>query len=108
MKVGHLRIYFAFVLAAMLAVTIWASLEQNVIEGFASVTQFRWGWATLADTYFAFLAFYLWVHLRERSWIARAGWLMAILLLGNFAMAAYALIAMKGLKPADEVPRGPA
>jgi hypothetical protein len=48
----------------------------------------------LFDTYWAFLTFYCWVAYKERTWLARIGWLLGILLLGNIAMAAYMLIQL--------------
>jgi hypothetical protein len=53
-----------------------------------------WFIATLFDTYFAFLTFWLWLAWKERTWPRRLGWLVAILLLGNIAMAVYLLIQL--------------
>jgi hypothetical protein len=47
------------------------------------------------DAYFGFLAFWLYVAWRERTVASRLGWLVALLLLGNFAIAAYALLCLK-------------
>jgi hypothetical protein len=94
MKWG-LRLFFAIVFMAMLFVTTWASLDKNVFAGGALVMAEPWGVATLFDTYFAFLTFYLWVLYKESSSVARLLWLLAILLLGNFAMAIYALIQIQ-------------
>ena len=49
--------------------------------------------------YFAFVAFFFWVCFRERSAFARVLWLILIFLLGNIAMATYALIQLAKLKP---------
>lgn len=81
----------------MIAVTTWASLEKSVVLGFQLVSAERWGIATLFDAYFGFLFFYLWVHYRENSGLARASWLVAILLFGNIAMAIYLLNAIRQL-----------
>jgi len=53
-----------------------------------------WFIATLFDTYFAFLTFYLWVAYKETRWSLRLAWLVAILLLGNIAMAVYVLLQL--------------
>ena len=50
-----------------------------------------WFIATLFDTYFGFLTFYVWLAYKETSNLARILWLLAILLLGNIAMAIYLL-----------------
>ena len=79
------------VLVAMICVTSWASLQVTLWETPRAVATHPWFIATLFDTYFAFLTFYLWVVYREKSWFARVAWLISILLLGNIAMAIYML-----------------
>ena len=59
-----------------------------------------WFIATLFDTYWGFLTFYCWVFYKENSWMKRVTWLVAILLLGNIAMAVYVLNKLFRL-PAD-------
>jgi hypothetical protein len=50
-----------------------------------------WFIATLAGAYGAFATFFGWVCYKQTSWLARIAWFIAIMLLGNIAMAAYAL-----------------
>ena len=92
--IWFLRIFFIIVLVSMLCVTSWASLQCSLLEIPGSVGGHPWFIATLFDTYWAFLTFYCWVAYKERSWIARIGWLLGILLLGNIAMAVYMLILL--------------
>ena len=66
----------------------------NVLDGFVTVCSEPWGLATMFDAYFGFLAFWLYVAWRESRWSARAGWLVGLLLLGNFAIAGYALACL--------------
>ena len=89
-----LRIIFAVILASMLAVTIWAGNEVALWNTPRAVATHPWFIATLFDTYFAFLTFYAWLAYKETSWAARISWLVAILLLGNIAMAAYMLLQL--------------
>lgn len=89
-----LRIVFSIVVLAMLAVTSWASLKVAMWDTPRAVATHPWFIATLFDTYFAFLTFWLWLAWRERHWIPRLAWLVAILLLGNIAMASYVLVAL--------------
>lgn len=86
-----LRIAAAFVLVAMLAVTTWASLQVALWDTPRAVATHPWFIATLFDTYFAFLTFYVWLAYKETSNLARVLWLLAILFLGNIAMAIYLL-----------------
>ena len=92
-----LRIYFIVVLAAMLAATAWASSYIALWKMPREVATHPWFIATLIDTYFAFLVFWLWLAWRERTWPARIGWLIAILLLGNIAIAIYMLMRLAKL-----------
>ena len=107
-----IALYFILVLVAMTWVSWYAStaptitsLAQyaglkgkegvNVIKGFEIVCSEPWGLATMFDAYFGFLAFWLYVAWRERTVASRLGWLVALLLLGNFAIAGYALLCLK-------------
>jgi predicted permease len=96
-----LKVWFVLVLLAMLGVTSWAQSREGLLTALARIPQDPWFVATLFDTYFAFLAFFFWVCYRERSHVARAVWLILILLLGNIAMAVYALIHLARLKPEE-------
>ncbi len=95
-----LRVLFGAILAFMLVTTTWASLQQNLFEGGAQMLASPWGWMTLFDAYLGFITFYVWVAYKERSTAARALWFVAIMLLGNIAMAFYVLLELAAL-PSD-------
>jgi hypothetical protein len=102
-----LRFLFIGVVGSMLGVTTWASLHQSLGD-FARSATFREPWviATLADAYWAFVAFYVWVAWKEQSLAARVLWFVAIILLGNMAMAAYMLVQLFAVPtggPIDDV-----
>lgn len=87
-----LRISFCVIIASMLGLTGWASLQQSLGDFARSETiRHPWVLATLADAYWAFLTFFVWVAWKEQAWPARVLWLVSIVLLGNFAMSAYML-----------------
>ena len=92
-----LRCLFSGILLAMIAVTSWASTEVALWDTPRAVVTHPWFIATLFDTYFAFLAFWLWVAWLEKTWLRRITWLVAILLLGNIAMAIYMLVRISRL-----------
>ncbi len=92
-----LLLLFSGILVAMLAVTGWASSQVALWRLPGELVAHPWFIATLFDTYFAFLTFWLWLAWREGSWPVRIAWLIAILLLGNIAMAAYVLIQLARL-----------
>ena len=89
--IWFLRIAFSVVVATMLAVTGWASFQVPLWETPRAVATHPWFIATLFDCYFGFLTFYVWLAYRETKPWVRIAWLVAILLLGNLAMAAYVL-----------------
>lgn len=86
------------VLACMTVITVIASLDRSILEGGRGLWPDPWFIATLMDAYFGFLTFYLWVAYKETNWMARGGWLVAILTLGNFAISGYLLIQLLKLK----------
>jgi hypothetical protein len=102
-----LTLLFAGILAAMLVITVTASLNQPLWQwgGLTAEPDRWWTWATLADAYFGFLTFYAWVFYKERGLAARVGWFVAIMLLGNIAMATYVLTELARLRPGEPVAR---
>jgi hypothetical protein len=87
--VWFLRVLFVGVLGSMLWVTTWASLHTPLFDIPPEVWKHPWFIATLVDAYWAFTAFYIWVAWKEQSAAARVLWFVAIMLLGNIAMAIY-------------------
>lgn len=98
--ITFLKTLFLAILAAMLAVTITASLERGVFEAGSALWPDPWFKATLADAYFGFITFYVWVAYKERTLAARLIWFVLIMCLGNIAMAIYVLNQLFRL-PAD-------
>jgi hypothetical protein len=96
-----LRGLFLVVLASMLAVTTWASLQCPLFGVPREVATHPWFIATLFDTYWAFVAFFVWVCFKQAAVGARVAWFVAIMLLGNIAMAVYCLRELFGV-PATE------
>ena len=89
-----LRGLFFVVLASMLWVTTWASLQCPLFAVPRDVFTHPWFIATMFDAYWGFTTFFVWVCYQQRSWLARVAWFVAIMLLGNVAMAAYCLAAL--------------
>lgn len=89
---------FGLFLAAMIGVTVWASLGQNIWDAGYLFNE-RWFVATFVDAYLGFLTFYVWVAYRERTVIGRVLWFVAIMGLGNIAMAVYVIIQLVRLRP---------
>lgn len=96
-----MQVYALAVLVSMMIVTTWASLDASVLVGFQRLLADRWGLATLADAYFGFLWFWLWIAHKEASIPRSLLWLLLLLALGNLAMAAYVLVQLARLKPGE-------
>ncbi len=96
---------FGFILVSMLCVTGWASLVQPVWEwtGLKQQPNHAWTIATLFDAYFGFITFYMWVLYKERGAIGRVLWFVAIMALGNMAMAVYVLKELRKLDEDDDM-----
>ena len=92
--IWYLRSAFIFVLVTMLCATSWAGHQCALWKTPEAVVTHPWFIATMFDTYFGFLTFYIWLAYKETGLVARIGWLIAILLLGNIAMSAYMLITL--------------
>lgn len=86
-----LRILSLVILISMLAITSWASLHTPLSKIPREVIGHPWFIATLFDAYWAFITFYVWVAWKESTLAARVLWFVAIVALGNIAMAVYML-----------------
>ena len=98
---NFLRALFALILLAMLSVAITASIDQNIFEAVGNMWPNWWFKATLADAYFGFLTFFVWVAYKELRLWRKLGWFTSIMLLGNLAISAYMLIELYKLKVGD-------
>jgi hypothetical protein len=95
-----LILLFAGILLCMLCVTGWASFTQPVWEwsGLTRQPDHAWTIATLCDAYCGLITFYVWVAYKEPRTAFRVVWFVAIMLLGNMAMAAYMLKELRRLQ----------
>jgi hypothetical protein len=95
-----LKLLFSFILVSLAAYTSWASTQQALWDwqGLVREPDRWWTIATLIDAYYAFLTFYVWVFYKEARAAGRIGWFVAIMLLGNMAMAAYVLRELARLR----------
>ena len=91
-----LTLLFGGIFTTLLAWTVWATLHQSVTSwgGLTTPPDHYWTIATLLDAYFGFITFYVWVAFKERRWLPRVSWFVAIMLLGNMAMSLYVLIQL--------------
>ena len=89
-----LLLLFSGILVAMLAVTAWASSEVALWSLPRELVAHPWFIATLFDAYWAFITFYVWMAWKEQSLAARLLWFLAVIALGNIAMAVYMLVEL--------------
>jgi hypothetical protein len=89
-----LKLLFTGIIAAMLYVTLTAGFDRNLFDASRELWSHGWFKATLADAYFGFLTFWVWVAYKERRLWRSLAWFVLIMGLGNMAMAAYVLIEL--------------
>ena len=89
-----LILLFLLIFVAMLAVTAYASLDRSIFRVGPPLTSDPWFHATLADAYFGFLTFFVWVAYKEQGFWRRLVWFVLIMALGNIAMSIYVLIQL--------------
>ena len=93
-----LRLMFLFFLLIMLYVTVSATIDQNIFEAVGNLWSNWWFKATLADAYFGFLTFFVWVAYKEIHLWRKLVWFASIMLLGNLAISAYMLVELYKLQ----------
>ncbi|MGQ0587112.1 MAG: DUF1475 family protein [Gammaproteobacteria bacterium] len=92
-------------LIALIGVSIWATTKLSIVPAIQALLADPgagtnpWFVATIFDAYFGFLWFWAWIAYKETSNLARGGWLVGVLLLGNIAMATYMLLQLRKLPP---------
>ena len=92
--INRLKLLFGAILVVMLYFTVTAGLGRGMFEAGGELWPNPWFRATLADAYCGFLAIYAWVFYRERSWVGRGLWFVAIMGLGNIAVSVYVLVRL--------------
>lgn len=90
----RLLLLFGGILAGMLSVTTYASLDRSILDVGPQLTSDPWFHATLADAYFGFLTFYVWVAYKESALWRKVVWCVLIITLGNITMSIYVLIQL--------------
>jgi hypothetical protein len=100
-----LIVLFGTILLTLLGYTVFASSQQSVLDwqGMTVGPDRWWTIAAMIDAYYGFITFYVWVFVKERAALARIGWFLAIMALGNMAMSAYVLRQLFKLKPGEPI-----
>ena len=96
-----LKLVFIFFFIAIAYGTVTATLDRGMVTALRELWPDAWFRASLIDTYCAFLTIYLWIAYKEKSFFARALWLVLVLVLGTLAYSVYILIQLFKLKPEE-------
>jgi predicted permease len=96
-----LRAFFALIFGSMLLLAITATIDQSMFEAVGKMWPNWWFRATLADAYFGFLTFFVWVAYKELRLWRKLVWFASIMLLGNLAISVYMLLELSKLKAGD-------
>ena len=90
--VGQIMALAGFIFA--LASIVYGIVEADIIiEGNLMLSVF-WGKFTFIDIYMAFVVFYIWVFLREKSWWMRVLWFLLVMAGGSMSICLYLFIAL--------------
>jgi len=81
-------------LLTMTAALTWGFSVGDFWEEGAQLMRLPWGVISVIDVYTGAALFSGWIAFRERSRAAVAGWVLSIIVLGNLATSAYALLAL--------------
>ena len=98
-------------LIALVGVSAWATSKISIVPAIQALLADPaggtnpWFIATTFDAYFGFLWFWAWIAYKETSNLARGAWLVAVLALGNIAMATYMLLQLRKLPAGAGVDR---
>jgi hypothetical protein len=87
-----IRIITAALTVVMAATIIYGMFAGSFGGEGGEILDLAWGRVTLIDLYVGLALFGGWIVIRERSPVA-VPWLVALVLLGNFATALYAFVA---------------
>lgn len=96
-----LKALFALIFVGMLSLVITASVDQSMSEAVGKMWPNWWFKATLADAYFGFLTFFVWVAYKELRLWRKLVWFASIMLLGNLAISLYILLELFKLQAGD-------
>ena len=98
-----LKWFFALIIVGMLSIIITASIDQNILEAVGNLWPNWWFRATLADAYFGFLTFFVWVAYKELHLWRKLVWFASFMLMGNLAISAYMLLELYKVQAGDTI-----
>lgn len=82
-------------LLAMTGILIYAFSVGNFSEEGSQLLSLSWGIVSLVDLYVGFALFSCWIVYREKAWLPSVIWVVLMMVLGFWAGALYAFIALQ-------------
>lgn len=83
-------------LLAMSAVLVYGFSVGNFATDGAKILANPWGIVSLVDLYVGFALFSGWIVYREKAWLPSVIWVILMMVLGFWAAALYAFLALQG------------
>jgi hypothetical protein len=83
-------------LLAMSAVLIFGFTKGDFAADGAKILANPWGIVSLVDLYVGFALFSGWIVYREKAWLPSVIWVILMMVLGFWAGALYAFLALQG------------
>ncbi len=82
-------------LLAMTAVLVYGFTQGNFAEDGAKLLANPWGLVSMVDLYVGFVLFSGWIVYREKAWLPSVIWVILMMVLGFWAGALYAYLALQ-------------
>lgn len=86
---------FVVLLALALVAALLQGLGSSLVTQGGLVLDLAWGRALMVDLYVGLLLISLWILWREPRRTRAAGWIIALLLLGNIVACVYVVLALR-------------
>lgn len=96
-RMGHgAPVLGLIVITAMVLACGYAATQGSLWNQFVAIASIAWGQVLLVDLYAGFALFAGWIAWRDGHWPAwTAGWIIALLALGNVVAGVYVLLAWR-------------
>jgi Protein of unknown function (DUF1475) len=82
-------------LLAMTAVLVYGFTVGDFSGEGSQLLSMPWGIVSMVDLYVGFILFSCWIVFREKAWLPSVVWVILMMVLGFWAGALYALLALR-------------
>lgn len=95
--------FFGLCVVVLTGLIVRSSFEMSLAAGLRDVVGTWWGITTMFDLYVGLILVAIWICAVERRVWPSAGWILGLMLLGNFAAALYVLNRARRARTVAEI-----